>query len=197
VGRAVPSGAVTKPTVDVDGDGRPDTAFIVGPAAGSGAVTFGVRTASGAVLSAPFDSASPVSRSVLFADVTGHGEVIALADDHRQVQLWAVSDCQLVREQNVQGQQYAFDLGFTGYGTGVGCVDANADGTPDLVGLKYVPEQQGAGTVQRTIVVLSGQQARNGATDTVVVTRADMAQEAQSVTCGDRTTAADGVTLGP
>ena len=66
-----------------------------------------------------------------------------------------------------------------------------------LVGLKYVAEPQGPGTIQRTIVVLDGPQARNGATDTVVVTRADMAQEAQSVTCGDRTMQADGVTLGP
>jgi hypothetical protein len=198
VGRAVPAGAVTKPAVDVDGDGRPDTAFVTGPAPDTGAVTFGVRTASGGVLSAPFDSASPVARSVLFADVTGRGEVVALADDGRSVQLWAVSDCQLVPEQNAQGRQYTFDLGLrTGYGTGVGCVDADGDGTTDLVGLKYVADPQGPGTIQRTVVRLDGPQARNGATDTVVVTRAGMAEEAQSVTCGDLTMAADGVGTGP
>ena len=60
----------------------------------------------------------------------------------------------------------------------MGCVDANGDGTTDLVGLKYVPEPQGAGTIQRTIVTLTGPQARNGATDTVPVTRASMADEA-------------------
>jgi hypothetical protein len=197
VGRAIPAGAATKPTVDVDGDGRPDTAFITGPAPDSGAVTFGVRTASGGVFSAPFDSASPVARSVLFADVTGHGEVIALADDGRSVRLWAVSRCQLVAERNVQGQQYTFDLGFTGYGTGVGCVDANGDGTTDLVGLQYVAEPQGAGTIRRTVVTLDGPRARNGATDTVVVTSAGMAEEARSVTCGDLTMTADGVSTGP
>ena len=197
VGRAVPAGTRTKQTVDVDGDGRPDTAFIGLAPDSSGGVPFGVRTASGAVLASTIHSASPVARSVLFADVTGHGEVVALADDNRQVQLWAVSDCQLIPEQNVQGQQYTFDLGFTGYGTGVGCVDANGDGTTDLVGLKYVPEPQGAGTIQRTIVRLTGPQARNGATDTVVVTRASMVDEAHSVTCGDRTMAADGVSSNP
>jgi hypothetical protein len=196
VGRAIPAGATSKPTVDVDGDGRRDTAFITGPDS-TGAVTYGVRTASGGVFSAPFTSASPQPRSVLFADVTGHGEVIALVSDGRQVDLLAVSACQLVPEKNAQGQQYAFSLGFTGYGTGVGCVDANRDGVTDLVGLKFVPEPQGAGTIQRTIVVLTGPQARNGATDTVPVTRASMADEAHAVTCGDLSMAADGVSTGP
>ena len=53
----------------------------------SGGVAFGIRTASGGVFSATIRSASPVARSVLFADVTGHGEVIALASDGRQVLL--------------------------------------------------------------------------------------------------------------
>ena len=39
--------------------------------------------------------------------------------------------------------------------------------------------------------------ARNGATDTVPVTRASMADEARSISCGDRTMSADGVTSGP
>jgi hypothetical protein len=133
----------------------------------------------------------------MFADVTGKGEIIALASDGRQVLLYAVSSCQLIPEKNAQGQQYAFDLGFTGYGTGVGCVDANGDGTTDLVGLKYVPENQGTGTIKRTIVTLKGPNARNGATDTVPVTRASLADEAQMVGCGDLTLAANGVTSGP
>jgi hypothetical protein len=181
----------------VDGDGRPDTAFISTAPDASGAVTFGVRTASGGVFSTDLRSASPIARSVLFADVTGHGEVIALASDGRQVQLYAVSQCQLIPEKNAQGQPYVFSLGFTGYGTGVGCVDANGDGTPDLVGLNYVPEAQGAGTIQRTIVTLTGPNARNGATDTVPVTRAGLADEAHDVTCGDLTIRANGVSTGP
>jgi hypothetical protein len=183
--------------VDVDGDGRADTEWIATSPDSTGGVPFGVRTASGAVFSATIMSASPIARSVMFADVTGHGEVIALASDGRQVLLYAVSACQIIPEQNQQGQQYAFDLGFTGFGTGVGCVDVDGDGTTDLVGLKFVPESQGEGTIQRTIVTLKGPQARNGATDTVPVTRASMADEARTVSCGDQTLSADGVSSGP
>jgi hypothetical protein len=160
-------------------------------------VPFGVATAAGGNFSATIRSASPVARSVLVADVTGRGELIALASDGRQVLLYGISGCSLVPERNAQGRQYAFDLGFTGFGTGVGCVDADGDGTTDLVGLKYVPEKYGAGTIERTIVELHGAQARNGATDRVLVTRASEADEAQSVTCGDLTLAGDGVTSGP
>ena len=132
------------------------------------------------------------------ADVTGHGEIIALASDNRQVLLFAVSACSLIPMKNAQGNQYAFDLGFTGYGTGVGCVDANGDGITDLVGLKVVAGGQGSvPTIQRTIVELHGPNARNGATDTVVASRASMADEARAVTCGDLTLAHDGVTSGP
>jgi len=197
VGRAIPQGAQSKQTVDVDGDGRPDTEWIATSADSTGGVPFGIRTASGAVFSSTISSASPQARQVMFADVTGHGEVIALASDGRQVLLYAVSRCEIVPEKNLQGQQYAFDLGFTGFGTGVGCVDANGDGTTDLVGLKFVAEPQGAGTIQRTIVQLDGPNARNGATDTVPVTRASMADEARSVSCGDLTLAANGVSSGP
>jgi hypothetical protein len=196
VGRAVPSGAATKQTIDVDGDGRADTEWIATQPDSTGSVPFGIRTASGAVFSSTIASASPVARTVMFADVTGHGEIIALASDNRQVLLYAVSDCQIIPEKNAQGQQYAFDLGFTGFGTGVGCVDADGDGTTDLVGFKFVPESQGQGTIQRTIVVLKGPNARNGATDTVPASNANLADEARSVTCGDQTLVANGVSSG-
>jgi hypothetical protein len=133
----------------------------------------------------------------MVADVTGKGEFIALASDNRQALLYGISSCSFVPELNAQGQQYAFDLGFGNFGTGVGCVDANNDGTTDLVGLKYEPETNGAGTIERTIVELNGPQARNGATDTVPVTRASEIDEAQMVGCGDVTLANDGVSSGP
>ena len=197
VGRQIPAGARSKQTIDVDGDGRPDTEWIATSPDANGGVPFGIRTASGGVFSATIDSASPAPRTVMFADVTGHGEVIALASDNRQVLLYAVSQCQLVPEKNLQGKQYAFDLGFTGYGTGVGCVDANRDGTTDLVGLDYVPSSQGEGTIKRTIVTLQGPNARNGATDSVPATNANMIDEAHSVTCGDQSMTANGVSTGP
>jgi hypothetical protein len=192
-----PSGAVSKPTLDVDGDGRPDTLWIAKQPDADGGVPFGITTAAGGTFGTTIRSASPVARSVLVADVTGKGELIALASDNRQVLLYGISSCSFVPELNAEGQQYAFDLGFTGFGTGVGCVDADGDGTTDLVGLKYEPETNGAGTISRTIVQLKGPQARNGATDTVTVTRAGEAEEAQSVGCGDVTLTDDGVTSGP
>jgi len=192
-----PSGAATKPTLDVDGDGKPDTLWIATQPDADGGVPFGITTAAGGTFGTTIRSASPVARSVMVADVTGKGELIALASDNRQVPLYGISSCSFVPELNAEGQQYAFDLGFTGFGTGVGCVDANGDGTTDLVGLKFEPESNGAGTISRTIVELDGPQARNGATDTVTVTRASEADEAQSVSCGDVTLAQDGVTSGP
>jgi hypothetical protein len=198
VGRALPPGVHSAPTVDVDGDGRPDTEWIAARPDASGGVAFGVRTASGAVFAATFRSASPVARSVMFADVTGHGEVIALVSDGRQVPLYAVSGCQLVPEENVQGRQYAFDLGFTGYGTGVGCADADADGTRDLLGLELVTGPDGKPTaIQRTVVELRGPQARNGARSTLASPSAQQAKLATSITCGDLTMAANGVRTGP
>jgi hypothetical protein len=198
-GDGVPAGADQAPAVDVDGDGRPDTQWIAQQPAGDGGVTFGVTTASGATFTAVIRSASPVARSVLVADVTGNGEPIALASDGRQVLLYAISDCRLVPEQNEQGQQYAFDLGFTGFGTGVGCADVDGDGVGDLLGLLLQPPgaQNAEAVVQQTVVALDGAVARNGAT--VASPAGDQArqQAAQSVTCGDLTLAADGVHSGP
>ena len=198
VGRAIPAGAHSAPTVDVDGDGRPDTEWIASAPDANGAVAFGVRTASGAVLSATISSASPVARSVMFADVTGHGEIIALASDGRQVLLYGVSECQIVPEKNAQGQQYAFDRGFTGYGTGVGCADATGDGVPDLLGLKAVTDAGGATTsIERTVVTLNGPQARNGAVSTIPTPTPDQVKQANDITCGNLTITANGVTTNP
>jgi hypothetical protein len=188
---------VTKQTLDVDGDGRPDTLWIEPGPDTDGGVPFGITTAAGGTFTTTIRSASPIARSVLVADVTGKGELIALASDGRQVLLYAISSCSFVPELNAQGQQYAFDLGPAGFGTGVGCVDADGDGTTDLVGLKYEPETNGTGSIKRTIIELNGPQARNGATDTVPVTRASEADEAQMVGCGDVTLANDGVSSGP
>ena len=190
-GGTQPAGATTAPTIDVDGDGRPDTAWIADTVGADGSVAFGVTTASGGTFSADIESASPRPRSVLVADVTGDGELVALASDGRQVLLYGISDCQLVPELNPQGEPYAFDLGFTGFGTGVGCADVDSDGTRDLVGL-----QTDGTSVTSTVVRLDGPRAAN--TDTAVtVADAGPAQVdlAHQVTCGDRTLAADGVAM--
>jgi hypothetical protein len=194
-GDGVPSGADRAPTVDVDGDGAVDTQWIAAQPGSDGAVTFGVTTASGGTFTAVLRSASPVPRSVLVADVTGQGEVVVLASDRRQVLLYAVSACQLVPVQNEQGQQYAFDLGFTGLGTGVGCADVDGDGVRDLLGLLLQPPgaQNAEAVVQQTIVVLDGPVARNGATIASPAGDEVRQDQVQSVTCGELSLDTDGV----
>jgi hypothetical protein len=172
----------------VDGDGRPDTVWIDDQSPAGGGFPFGISTASGGVFSADFVSASPVQRSVLVADVTGTGEFVALASDGRQVQLWAISRCSLVPVQNVQGEQYAFDLGFTGYGTGVGCADIDGDGVRDLVGLKT-----DGTSITSTAVDIDGDRATNGTSRTIADAGPELTDLAHQVTCGDLTMARDGV----
>lgn len=189
----VPEGATSKPTLDVDGDGRPDTLWIDDETAAGGGVVFGVQTASGGTLFTDFNSASGSNaRSVLVADVTGQGELVALADDGRSVRLYGLSDCSLVPEQNAQGEQYTFDLGFTGFGTGVGCADVDGDGTRDLVGLLA-----DGTSVTSTVVDLDGPRATNGTSSTIADATAQQQDLAHQVTCGDLTLAADGVALAP
>jgi hypothetical protein len=198
-GDGVPAGADAKPTIDVDGDGQVDTEWIATQLGADGAVTFGLTTASGATFTSEIRSASPVERSVLVADVTGSGELIALASDGRQVLLYAISDCRLVPEQNEQGQQYAFDLGFTGFGTGIGCADVDGDGVRDLLGLLLQPPgaDNAEAVVQQTIVELDGPVARNGATFVSPAGDEARQQAVRSVTCGDLGLDIDGVTSGP
>ncbi|WP_369137266.1 hypothetical protein [Modestobacter versicolor] len=189
---AEPAGSTSAPTLDVDGDGRPDTEWIAAQPAADGSVAFGVRTASGGVFSAELRSASPVARSLLVADVTGDGELVVFADDGRQVLLYAVSDCSLVPVLDARGQQYAFDLGFTGHGTGVGCADVDGDGVRDLAGLLA-----DGSSVTSTVVRLDGPRAANGTSRTTEDAPAAQLEAAHQVTCGDLTLAADGVTSGP
>jgi hypothetical protein len=182
--------------VDVDGDGKPDTAWLA--ADGNGRRELGVATAAGGVVRTAIDSASPVALSVLVANVDRQGPVELLVDDNRTTQLWAFSDCRLVPILNPQGQPYEFDRGFRGTGTGVGCV-----GTPEgqrLVGLNREEPKAGdpAGLVRwtRTVIELDGTSARNG--DTTSGTFTSPGDDAaidllRQVTCGDLTMEANGV----
>ena len=186
------TGTASAPTLDVDGDGVADTEWIATQPAPDGSVQFGVQTASGGVLTGSIQSASPQARSVLVADVSGEGGLVALASDGRQVLLYALSRCEIVPVTNEQGQQYAFDLGFTGFGTGVGCTDVDGDGTRDLAGLRA----DGTSVVS-TAVELDGPRAANGPSSTVTAATPEQLELARQVSCGDLTLAADGVTSGP
>jgi hypothetical protein len=193
-GDAMPDGSGTAESVDVDGDGRADTVWMSGMVGGDDR-SFGFTTASGATFSTPFSSASPVAASVLA--FTPHGEGVlpayALVSDGRGAYLYLVDDCAVTPVQNIDGEQYTFDLqNLRGFGTGVGCVDLDEDGTRDMVGLLAEPGEGGSTRITRTIIELDGDQAANGEED--VTTSSDQAtiDLAMTVSCGDLTITGDG-----
>jgi hypothetical protein len=182
-GSGVPAGAISRQTIDVDGDGRPDTLWLMIAAAPA---RMGITTASGASFETPLTFAGGSQPSGLVADVTGNGsQIIAFGFNSRVVDLLRIINCGFAVVTNPQGQPYTFDLGFAGYGTGVGCVDANGDGVRDLVGLNIVRDGAGQATsITRTVITLQGAKAANGQTYTVSVTPAALTS-ASTVTCGD------------
>lgn len=180
----IPAGAARGPVADVDGDGRPDTAWIATEA--SGEVRVGIITAAGGRAERAFTSASPVTRSILVVDVNPDTPPLVLANDGRTVQLWAVIDCSIVDALNKSGQPYTFSLGFTDVGTGVGC--ETVDGRQELVGLDTGEPQGDLVPWTSTVVEVRGDQARNGSVASGTYTRgADDAaiERLHGVTCGD------------
>lgn len=179
----IPEGAATSEVVDVDGDGRADTAWITGGADR----TFGITTASGATFSAPIESASPIGASAVVNTVGADLTPIALVDLGRQAQLFSLDGCAVTQTVDDGGQPYVFDRGFGDQGTGVGCTDV--DGVLHLAGLLATEEGDGW-TVTRTLVDLtpSGDVATNGAVDVVAEGAAAtdaVVTTAQEVSCGD------------
>lgn len=195
-GTGVPAGVVSNQTIDVDGDGKADTEWIQTDPGGQ--VLLGITTASGATFGAHFSSASPIARSMLVADATGNGEIVALASDGRQANLFVVDGCHLTPATNVQGGQYTFDLGFGSFGTGIGCSQLAGTSGRQLVGLKLNLDASGKPTsVDSTVVQLDGTRATNGPSNSIDV-RGRAASDpavttAREITCGTRTLSADGV----
>jgi len=188
----IPAGATSKQVIDLDGDGRPDTAWIFTDA--SGATTVGVATAAGGGTERVWSSASPVMRSMLIVDVNESTSPLFLADDGRTVQLWAFENCTIVDVMNVQGHPYEFSLGFTDHGTGVGC--ATIDGVRQLVGLDVTNQTDSTVAWSSTVVNVTGTEARNGTVTTGTFRRpADNAaiDLLHTVTCGDQTIVDDGI----
>ncbi|MCU1690119.1 MAG: uncharacterized protein JWN61_209 [Pseudonocardiales bacterium] len=190
-GAGVPAGAASRQVIDVDGDGRADTVWLM---TADAPARLGMTTASGATFVFPITFAGGSEPSGIVADVTGNGsQIIAFAFNSRVVDLLRIVNCSFTVVTNPQGQPYTFDLGFSGYGTGVGCVDANGDGVRDLVGLNIV--RNGAGqpsAITRTIITMQGTAAANGQTYNLPVNPAALAS-ASTVTCGDATVDSAGV----
>ena len=180
----IPAGADVVTVIDVDGDGRPDQAWLSG---GAGRA-FGITTASGATFSTPIESASPVAASAIVNRVQSDGIPIALVDLSREALVYSLAGCAVTPVANAQGQPYTFDRGFAGAGTGVGCTtDA---GSLRLAGLNAVADEAGTYTVSRTFVDLDadGRHATNGSAEQVATgAPADdpVVTTAQEVSCGD------------
>jgi len=179
-----PAGADVVTVIDVDGDGRPDQAWLSGGAGRE----FGITTASGATFSATIDSASPVPASAIVNRVQADQIPIALVDLSREALVYSLAGCAVTPVANEQGQPYTFDLGFAGTGTGVGCsTDA---GSLRLAGLNAVADDAGTYTVTRTFVDLDadGRHATNAAPEQVALgAGADepVVTTAQEVSCGE------------
>ncbi|NAZ80609.1 hypothetical protein GTR02_02100 [Kineococcus sp. R8] len=188
---AAPAGAATAETGDVDLDGAPDTVWL----ADTPDRTLGITTASGATFSTTFTSAAPQAASALGQKLQPAGPAVVLLDTGRSVALYAVVDCALVATQNAQGEQYTFDLGFTGFGTGVGCVAGGDEEDLQLAGLDAEDTGGGAFRVTRTAVELtdSGRRAANGPTTVVgegLGADDPRVENARTVGCGNQTTGA-------
>jgi hypothetical protein len=185
---------VTASTIDVDGDGSPDTEWI----AQIDTVTrFGVTTASGATFSYDVNSASPVPRGGFVARLTPT-RVISLLSDGRGAYLHTIVNCAFVEPTDSQGKPYTFDLqNLRGNGTGVGCIPV--DGSLELVGYQAVTAN-GTSTVKQTVITLNGAGtiASNGATTAVatnVPSTDPIVATASAVTCGEVTIPSGGVIL--
>ncbi|WP_432562469.1 hypothetical protein [Kineococcus sp. SYSU DK003] len=180
----VPAGAGTATTVDLDGDGAPDTLWLADV---DGTRELGVRTATGGS-SVEFTSAAPQAASASAAVLASRAPVVLL-DTGRSVQVYVYrAESGLGPVRGVEGQQYSFSLGFTGYGTGLVC-EPEADGL-HLYGENATSDDADLFTVTRTEVTVSAEHstATNGDTQTLGAgLSADdpLVQAAHGTTCGD------------
>ncbi|WP_432542454.1 hypothetical protein [Kineococcus sp. SYSU DK002] len=186
-----PAGAGTATTGDVDLDGEADTVWL----SGGPERTLGITTATGATFSTTFTGAAPQAATAIGQKLQPAGPAVVLLNTGRSVALYAVVDCALTPTLNAQGEQYVFDLGFTGYGTGVGCVAGGDEEDLSLAGLNAVDAGDGTYRVTRTAVQLddSGRRATNG--ETTVVAEGLAADDprvegARTVGCGNQTSGA-------
>jgi hypothetical protein len=191
-GTQIPTGAGQARTPDLDGDGKADTVWVMDL---DGSRTLGVRTASGAGFTRTFTSGAPTRASAIGGRL-GDGTAVILLDFSRNVQLYAVYDCQIVVTRNAQNAQYSFDEGYTGYGTGVGCPEIGKAGHV-LAG--YLATATGSTyTVTRTTIDLSrgGAVAANGVTKTLgngLAAGSAIVRTAMDVSCGSSASAEEPV----
>ena len=190
-GTGVPAGAMTKPIVDVDGDGKADTGWATSTGTN---IVFGITTASGDTTTIQYGQpAGGTAPTMLVADVDGKGTIAAVVAYSRGAELYVFSGCALAPATNPQGQQYSFDvMGVNNQPpSGVGCSTVAGASGQTLVAL----DQAGTTMIKRTQVVLTGTKATNGLTDTVA---GDPSTQTgySSISCGNLTLMKDGVPSG-
>jgi hypothetical protein len=186
-GASIPPEADLAQAGDLDGDGKGDTLWIGFNQ--NDQQTFGVQTASGARFSMRFSTVNDPQRasSSVWGDRLGDGTAVILLDTSNEVRLYAVVDCSIVVTRNKQNNQYIFDRGNLGNGTGVGCPVIGSTGR-HLVG--YLAEEKNNGySVSRTAIVLSqgGRRATNGSTTvlgTALSKNSTTVLSANNVGCG-------------
>ena len=185
----MPAGAITRTTIDVDGDGLADTEWV----SATPSLEFGVTTASGATYSFSLDTASPATRVGFIARLNDH-RIVALTDDNRSASVHFFVNCGWVTTKDSHGNPFALDYNdFGGTGSGVGC------------SLGYVVQYQATNsstgwTVTKRPLNLNatGSFASWGSVSTVVANASASDSRviaAQSLTCESVTVANGGVTL--
>ena len=194
-GAGVPTDASSGPAVDVDGDGRADTVWL--QPTRSGPFNIGITTASGATFYASYNSASPLPRRVLVANVDGAGTFAAIVSDGRAAGIFVVLGCSLTPARDSKGNPFVVDLAYANTGTGIGCATVAGSSGPGLVALNLPRNLTPASTtITRTAIRLNGYQASNGVSDTIDVSgdpNGPAATAARAITCGDLTMKANGV----
>jgi hypothetical protein len=181
---APPAGAATR---QIDVDGTAETLWV----SADGMVGLVTPAGTGAV---NVRSASPIPLQALLIDAQDNGRQQLIVSNGRGAWLYAVDGCTIRTVLGPDGTPFLFDLqNLRDHGTGVGCSDLG-DGR-QLVGLQALPVD-GGWVVHRTAIDLDGDHATIGRSDTVTADSAvdPAVTSAQTISCGDRTIAADGVT---
>ncbi|MDM7855128.1 hypothetical protein [Cellulomonas alba] len=192
-GGGVPVGADVRQVVDVDGDGRPDRAWLA--TEDDGQRRFGITTASGATFWIDIESASPIQASAVVQLVQSDHVPIALVDFSRSAQVYSLAGCAVTEVLNAQGLPYTFDRGMGDQGTGAGCTLVG--GALRLAGLDAVRNPDGTYDVSRTFIDLDAG-ARHATNESrVVVARgakadAPVVVTASEVSCGELVAGRDG-----